>query len=136
MESTKQLESKLITSLKSTDRFTLLEDGWIKDVFTGLDWGLSSEKTMNFKKAQAYCEENGGRLPEIQELHSLVDFTKEQPASYSILKTKHDDWCWSGTKTAWNKNALWCVSFGYGDVNGSNEALDNYVRPVRSSLLI
>ena len=127
--------NKLMLALNSSDRFKILDDGWVKDEVTGLDFGPSSEETMNLEDAIKYCQEKGGRLPEVHELHSLVDFTKHEPAiNTEIFKdTKHDDWYWSGTKCAWNGRAAWCVSFRYGGVNGDREGNDNYVRPVRAS---
>jgi hypothetical protein len=130
--------NKLMLALNSPDRFKIIDDGWVKDEVTGLDFGPSSEKTMNLADAIKYCEEKGGRLPEIHELHSLVDFTKNEPAiNAGIFKdTKHDDWYWSGTKTAWRKDAAWCVSFCSGNVYFCYESNVFYVRPVRSSQLL
>lgn len=130
----KKVESKLSSLLQSPDRFTVLKDDWIKDSFTGLDWGPSSDDRMEFEDAVKYCSDNGGRLPEIHELNSLVDFTKREPAIYEVFKdTKTDDWYWSGTKTSWRTDAAWCVSFISGGVYGYFEFGDSYVRPVRSS---
>lgn len=127
--------NKLMLALNSPDRFKILEDGWVKDEVTGLDFGPSSEETMNLEDAIKYCANKGGRLPEIHELHSLVDFTKHEPAiNTEIFKdNKHDDWYWSGTKCAGNGRAAWCVSFYDGDVCYYGEDNDNDVRPVRAS---
>ncbi len=134
MKRTINEQSKLITALNCPDRFKPLKDGWIQDSYTGLDFGPSSEKIMDMEKALEYCESKGGRLPELHELHSLVDFTKEKPAIQSIFKdTKHTDWYWSGTKTAWSNSASWCVSFYYGCVSFSYEGGGCFVRPVRAS---
>lgn len=127
------VESKLSALLQDPKRFTLLPDGWIKDEFTGIDLGPSSDEEMNMKDAIKFCEEKGGRLPTIHELHSLVDFTKEQPACYSIFKDTKSSWYWSSTNTAWNKKAVWCVSFYYGYVYFCYEGRNGYVRPVRPS---
>ena len=117
-------------------RFEKLADGWIKDELTGLDWAPSSEERMDFADAQKYCADKGGRLPEADELHSLVDFTKHESATNTdIFKdTKHDDWYWTGTKASWRTDASWCVSFYDGNMDlGGYELLGNYVRPCRSS---
>lgn len=132
------MKSKLNTMLQSPDRFKLLPDGWIQDNFLGVDIGPSSEKKMEFKDAVKYCEDLGSRLPTIHELHSLVDFSKEHPASYPILNMKHDDWYWSSEQTAWTKKkstykSFWVVSFSYGYVGSSFEYGSSYVRPVRAS---
>jgi hypothetical protein len=134
-EEQKVIESKLTVALKSPDRFKLLPDGWIQDSYTGLDWSPSSESIMYFKDAVKYAEDKGGRLPEIHELHSLVDFSKSDPASYEIFKDmKHDDWYWSNTprvNVSWKSR--WCVSFGSGGVYDCRKNTGNYVRAFRSS---
>lgn len=112
------------------ERFKELKDGWIKDAQLGLDWGPSSDETMTFKKAQEYCKKLGARLPESQELMSLIDHSKRCPAS--VLDMKHDDWYWTGTVVAGYPDYAWCVSFNGGSVNDDREDDDNYVRPVRS----
>lgn len=128
-----QEKSQVIIAMQSPDRFKLSEDGWIKDAFLGLDWGPSSEEGLTFKKAEKFCADKGGRLPELHELHSLVDFTKESPAINPIFKDTQSRWYWSATRTAWNKSARWVVGFFYGYVILDFEGLDFYVRPCRSS---
>jgi len=112
-------------------RFKELKDGWIKDSLTGLDWGQSSDKTMTFKQALAYCKKLGARLPTSQELMSLIDHSKRCPASELDMKT--DDWYWTGTSVAGYPVDAWCVIFGYGSVGGNDKDDDYYVRPVRAS---
>ena len=124
---------KLKEMLHDSARFEKLSDGWIKDNLLGVDWAPSSEETMEFKKAQDYCVKQGGRLPEIEELQSLVDYRKHDPTINEIFAdAKTDDWYWSGTDTAWNKNYAWCVGFVSGGVGGVKVG-NNYVRPVRAS---
>lgn len=77
--------SKLLLNLNSPDRFKLLEDGFIRDKFTGLEWAPSSEETMNLEDAIKYCEKIGCRLPEVQELYSLVNTIKD-PCFFPIFK--------------------------------------------------
>jgi len=111
-------------------RFKELKDGWIKDSLTGLDWGQSSDKTMTFKQALAYCKKLGARLPTSQELMSLIDHSKRCPASELDMK---DDWYWTGTSVAGYPGDAWCVLFLYGSVFSSNKGYALYVRPVRKS---
>jgi len=112
-------------------RFKELKDGWIKDSLTGLDWGQSSDKTMTFKQALAYCKKLGARLPTSQELMSLIDHSKRRPAS--MLDMKHDDWYWTGTAVAGYPDGAWCVGFSFGYVVSGNKDIGVYVRPVRKS---
>lgn len=126
-------QSPILTAMQSPERFKLLEDGWIKDVFLGLDWGPSSEEDMEFKDAEKFCADKGGRLPELHELHSLVDFTKEQPAINPSFKDQQSSYYWSATRTAWSKTARWVVGFYFGGVDDGGEDVGFYVRPCRSS---
>ena len=113
------------------NRFKALDDGWIQDSLLGLDWGPSSEKTMTFRKAEAYCKKLGARLPESNELMSLIDHSKRYPAS--VIDMKYDDWYWTGTSVAGCPDFAWCVPFYIGLVIYDNKDLGNYVRPVRAS---
>lgn len=121
--------------LKRSERFEQLKDGWVKDIKSGLEWGPSSSKKMNFKDAAQWCVSQGGRLPDVKELISLVDYDKREPAIDVAFfpDTKHDDYYWTGKTVAGYSGDAWAVYFrsgnvGYGDVDGSS-----YVRPVRAS---
>lgn len=124
--------SKLMTELNNSKIFEILSDGWIKDGLTRLEWGTSSAVRMNYKDAIAYCVKKGGRLPTRIELETIQDLTKYNPCiDKKIFKDTQSNWYWSGTKCAWHSDAVWCVSFDYGDVVINSEYDDSYVRPVR-----
>jgi len=113
-------------------RFKRLKDGWIHDNELNLDWGPSSDNWMSLKDAEEYCVKQGGRLPTLKELHSLIDYSKYDPAANKkVFKDVKSSWYWSGMRTAWNAGAVWCVGFGRGSVSILGEDVDNYVRPVR-----
>lgn len=115
-----------------SNRFKKLDDGWVMDRLLGLDWGPSSDETMDFKSAKKYCKNLGARLPESHELMSLIDHSRRQPACL-LNDMKHDDWYWTGTLVAGYPGGAWCVSFLYGSVFNFNKGSNNYVRPVRTS---
>lgn len=121
--------------LKSSARFKELPDGWIKDLQTGLEWGPSSDKKVTFKEAEKFCAENGGRLPDIKELLSLVDYDRREPAidKEFFPDTKHDDYYWSGKKVAGYSDLAWCVLFRSGSVVDDYVGYSSYVRPCRAS---
>jgi hypothetical protein len=119
--------------LRSPERFQKLKDGWIKDTLLGLDWGQSSNKRMNWKDAQKYCADQGGRLPEIDELASLADRSKYKPAIHPIFTDTQSSLYWSGTTYAGYTVDAWVVYFDYGYVYDGSKADELYVRPVRSS---
>ena len=116
-------------------RFKKLSDGWVKDLRTGLEWGPSSDKKMNWENAKSYCEKQGGILPERFELESILDLTKYNPVVDKDFfpDTKTDDWYWSNTQHAGFPGVAWFVGFGDGYVGYSDKGLYFYVRPVRSS---
>jgi hypothetical protein len=88
---------------------------------------------MNWEDAQKYCADQGGRLPEIDELASLVDRSKYKPAIHPIFTDTQSDVYWSGTTYAVGTGGAWYVYFDDGYVNSDNKSDELYVRPVRSS---
>ena len=125
---------KSVVKKEVQERFKILPDNWIKDTVTGLEWGPSSNAYLNLELAQKYCKDNGGRLPTRQELESILDLTKHDPAiDKTIFKDTHSSYYWTSTKCAWNISCSWCVSFNDGYVDGCNVDYSIYVRPVRAS---
>lgn len=120
--------------VKTEARFETLNDGWVRDHQLGIDWGPSSDKTMNFEKAESYCAEKGGRLPTLRELHSLVDYEKHNPAiDKEVFKDQESSWYWTSTPLADDPGFAWIVDFYCGDVGYDHRDNDNYVRPCRPS---
>lgn len=130
-----EVKSEFLSKLRAHDRFQKLEDGWIKDNLLGIVWSPSSGEVMNFKEAQKYCVEAGGRLPELEELALLADHSKRNPATDAEVFTdiKTNDWYWSGTEVAGTPGYAWMVDFNYGGVYDYHKDYSGYVRPVRSS---
>jgi hypothetical protein len=126
-------ETKPITV--ENGRFRTLGDGWVLDKAIGIEWGPSSTKRMNWGEAKKYSSEQGGRLPTVKELSSLIDYDKNDPAidTQFFKDTKTDDWYWTGTEVAGYSVFAWIVYFCYGYVDVYSKDFDNYVRPVRAS---
>lgn len=123
---------QVIYALQSPERFKLLEDGWIQDAYLGLEWGASSNKYLTFKQALAYVKKHKGRLPEVHELHSLVDYSKENPSINPLFKDTKSSYYWTNTKFVnTSYTARWVVYFYCGVVFWSSENYDSCVRPVR-----
>jgi hypothetical protein len=132
---TKQVKSKFLNMLRDPKRFQKLADGWIKDILLGIEWGKSSEKKMNWEEAKRYAANQGGRLPTVKELRSLVDYDRHNPAvdTQFFKDTKTDGWYWTGTEVAGYSDSAWIVSFIYGLVGFTHTVLGYYVRPCRAS---
>jgi hypothetical protein len=129
------LESSFLSKFHSPDRFQKLEDGWVKDNLLNLDWSPSSDKRMSWTEAKEYATEQGGRLPEVDELASLVDRSKRSPAidTKFFSDTKIDDYYWTNTKVAGSSGYAWFVFFYRGGVFYYGKGSSLYVRAVRSS---
>ena len=126
--------SPLIKLLRDPNRFQKLEDGWVRDKLCGVEWGPSSDKYLTFKQAQAYCKKLGGRLPDVEELASLVDRTKYDPAiDKDIFLDTKSSYYWTGTQHARWSDSAWCVVFVNGHVSNDGKGYDVYVRTVRAS---
>ena len=126
-------------------RFTDNKDGTITDNKTGLVWIKDHDaisgfnKRMNWTEAIEACKNldyaghKDWRLPTREELESILDLTKHEPAADPVFKTHTDDWYWTSTPTAWSRGGAWYVGFSSGHVGGYGKDVGNYVRPVRSS---
>lgn len=127
-----ELEPALLKIFRDPSRFEKLTDGWIRDKVCGVEWGPSSTERMDFRQAKEYCADHGGRLPEVNELQSLVDYRHGNPAvDKTLFPDTQSNYYWSNTVVAGYSFNAWCVSFRYGSVYGSHKGDGNYVRPVR-----
>ena len=76
----------------------------------------------------------GWRLPTRQELESLLDLSRHDPAiDTSIYPDTQSRAYWTSTPCAWNSAARWVVDFDLGSVDGSYRDYGNAcVRAVRA----
>ena len=72
------------------------------------------------------------RLPTIQELLTVVDYTRHDPAANTDLHRVKSAWYWTATKAAWSAGVRWIVHFGYGGCYSYVEGFRARVRAVRS----
>jgi len=136
-------------TVKADGRFTDNGDGTITDTKTGLmlvknphtDLPDNFKKELNWKDAIQACKElnfagyKDWRLPTIEELASLVDYSKREPAidTEAFPDTK-SSWYWSSTPVAGSVGFAWYVYFYGGGVgDGFYKNSSGYVRPVRAS---
>ena len=139
MKKVKKSESKVevnqfLKLLRDPNRFKKLDDGWVRDSLCGIEWGPSSEDRMPWAKAKDYCAKLKGRLPEVNELQSLVDYSKHDPAiDKSLFPDTKSSWYWTGTEVAGGSGYAWGVGFYGGLVGYDFRASSSYVRPCRAS---
>lgn len=124
------------------NEFSNNTDGTVLDTATGLMWGQSDAGTlMNWEEALAfavrmnsedYLGYDNWRLPDIRELHSIVDYSGVFPAiDLDVFQiTEPDTYFWSSTSAYFNAKQpehvyAWYVAFGYApgpdgeDVHGA-----------------
>jgi len=114
----------------------------VTDRSTGLEWQKGEGGYMTWGAALTYCEglslasKDDWRLPNIKELESLTDDTKQSPAIDTnffprVLSTNY----WSSTSLVTTVPSqgiyAWNVSFDYGFDGGYDKSDTGYVRCVR-----
>lgn len=113
-------------------------DGTVTDKGTGLTWQQLFAGPMTWEEALSYCEglEIGGfddwRLPNRNELQSIIDYEKSSPAANEIFfpgTLSHG--YWTSTTYALRPTLSWVVDFHYGYVIKGRKAESYYVRAVR-----
>ncbi len=110
----------------------------VKDTVSKLEWQdneIGSQTT--WQGAIDRCEalvldgHNDWRLPNINELKSLIDRSKSNPAIVEGFKNTSSDDYWSSTTFEGGKDGAWFVGFGTGGVDGNAKDYNFYVRCVR-----
>lgn len=119
------------------ERFVECTDGTIKDLKTGLMWQREgSKERMNWDDANKYCKSSevgsykDWRLPTKEELESILDLNKKDPAINPIFKCESAGY-WSSTTYADYTDFAWFVYFFDGFVYIGNKGNYYFVRPVR-----
>ena len=107
-----------------------------KDPVTGLIWCTKEFEPMKWQEAMDFAKtykKGKYRLPTIQELLPLVDFTKHSPSinSNNFHKCKSSGY-WSATSNANISYYAWNVNFLNGYANYNNKYFSRYVRLVRN----
>jgi hypothetical protein len=133
---------------KTPGRFIDNGDGTVTDTKTKLMWVKNPhtdlpnkfKKEMDWQDAIDACKElsfanhNDWRLPTREELFSLTDDTRREPAiDKEMFPDTKSSYYWTSTPYAGLSGFAWYVVFGYGSVGYCYEGSSNYVRAVRSS---
>ncbi len=115
-------------------------DGTVTDTVTGLMWQKATAPgTYTWQAALDYAEsltlagKTDWRLPDINELQTLVDDSTHSPAVYPLLRGETQSSAyWSATTYALYTNYAWHVYFFYGFVGNGHKSRSYYVRAVRA----
>jgi hypothetical protein len=109
--------------------------GTFTDSATGLTWDETTAGPMTWQAALEYCETRslGGysdwRMPDINELQSIVDYSLYDPAS--SRPGTISGFYWSATTQASSIGSAWGINFNDGDITTYAKTGTYYVRPVR-----
>jgi len=114
-------------------------DGTVTDTKTGLMWQQDEAGAMSFEDALTYSEDlqladhSDWRLPNRNELQSLLDYSKNNPAIDTVaFPGAMSSYYWSSTTVVDYQGFAWRVEFGSGYVHsGSYKSTSRYVRAVR-----
>ena len=119
-------------------------NGVVSDSATNLEWqddysdNGGTIKQTTWSDAISYCEtlsldgKNDWRLPNLNELTSLVDYTKHNPSIDTIFQNTSSNYYWSSTSYSNNNVHAWFVRFYYGNQSNLNKNTNLYVRCVRA----
>lgn len=92
--------------------------------------GKNTHEYIKQLNASNYCGYNNWRLPTKNELRSIVDYGRYNPAINPIFSNTQSGFYWSSSPYAYNYDGAWGVTFYYGYGTYKNGSL--YVRAVRS----
>jgi hypothetical protein len=116
------------------------QDGTITDTKTNLIWEkygtkiyMTLDDALQYAFAKASTEAKEWRLPTIEELFSIIDYTKYDPAIDPIFDCKSSGY-WSSSTYAYDPDRAWDVHFYNGLVGAYYKSHNYYVRCVRSGI--
>lgn len=116
------------------EKLALTAKTWacVKDNVTGLLWEVkttenarenypfaSAKEFIEMKNTQKFCGETNWRLPQIQELQSIVDYSVSYPnpnIDLNFFSNSTNQIYWSATPYAKNQNDVWGIYFDDGRV--------------------
>ena len=120
------------------------ENGVVTDSSTRLQWqddysdNAHDIKDVNWKEAIQYCEglglssHNDWRLPSVNELSSLIDYSKTNPSINPIFEYIGTLNYWSSTTLVSYSGEAFLISFHRGNQGSYFKSYSYYVRCVRS----
>jgi len=118
--------------------FLVNGDGTVTDTSTGLMWQQETAGSMSWEAAVNYCESlilaghDDWRLPNINELQSIVDYSAYDPAvDTNAFSDTRSSYYWSSTIDEHYPDDAWRLNFGLGKVYSDDTLRPYYVRAVR-----
>jgi hypothetical protein len=96
-------------------------------------------QSIKMKWLDSYCKNltlgnyNGWRVPNREELLSIVNYNKYTPSTYDIFEHIKSDNYWSSTINIHDKNSMWTVNFDDGSTILYPKSSKNSIRCVRNN---
>ena len=109
----------------------------VTDTNTKLQWQDNESVSNKQTEAIDYCEAltlggyNDWRLPNQNELRTIVDRSKRNPAISSTFQNVVSNYYWSSSTVVGDEYYAWGVGFGNGNDDGYDKSYEYYVRCVR-----
>lgn len=130
------------TTSFSVSHFTDMDDGTIKDNYTGFVWTkIQSTDSMTWENALSYSSsfslagKSDWRLPNIKELQSLNDVNRINPSFNNAFFTNiHTGNYWSSTSMENNSALAWDINTEYGIVSYHDKTAKETVLLVRGGM--
>jgi hypothetical protein len=151
----KILKSKMLVTKQQIGKF-IIKDGIATDTETGLTWlrfahgqrwenGTVVGDAERFKwddamkipdtfNQQGYAGYNDWRVPDVNELKTLIDKIKGKFGNYidaDVFPENNGDWFWSSSPYASSSDIAWYVLFDYGYSGSNHKNVGSSVRLVR-----
>ena len=121
----------------------MAETTMVKDPTTNLIWEdttHTSEDKITLDEAKTYCETlkvtevAGWRLPTLNELLTIVDYTRADPAIRKEFNhVKSGTVYWASTPYVRSRDQFWGVDFKDGTTEGTSRNYNRYVRCVKAA---
>jgi hypothetical protein len=130
---------RAVRGAQSANSFVDNDDGTVTDTSTGLMWQqVKPSSTYTWVQALNYCEGltlaefDDWRLPNQNELQSLVNYNRYDPAIYTTYFTGSQSITWSYNSNVNSTSNAWYVNFTDGSVNEvGSKSTSYFVRAVR-----
>ncbi len=104
-----------------------------------LEWQTDEPGKMTWQAAMDFCQDlalndkTDWRLPDIDELQTILDRSNFDPAAdKNIFSNIQSAAYWANTTNAYDTSYAWFVSFSFGYVANDSKSSHNYVRCVRN----
>jgi len=134
---------RIVLAIVATLTLTMAETVMIKDPITNLIWEdtlHATEDKLTHEEAIGYCKTltlgdfTGWRVPTLNELLTIVDYTHADPATLKeFAHVKSSTLYWSTTPYARESNAFWGVDYKDGATDKASANYSRYVRCVRGA---